>query len=478
MAAALFWPPLCDNGDAETQDDVLDGFVAELCEPGAKRRRLATDAVELQLEMAAYSRDHSRENLVEQWREVSKPRRAGAVAKQPRGSKKDFPALFDEWLKVRDLHDSLRRCKAEDQRGWRVYRYTREPVVKAAASWEQAFHGTWWYSVWSVIESGVMLESDDRSKGHDFWEPGVYCSPNLDTGRWYARPHILFGDGVYHRVLFELRVDPSRRKKNRQRGGVQWVFPAAAVALYAVWVQLNAPPKNGEERVNDWDPLLEALPPERQAVSEIANPRVGPWPEPEGSDSEDGLEEPVAPHLADWPKSAAASCLPSSTQSAIRAFDPSSAQWSRLIKPVRAAPVIPKAGVRIPAHVAAASQPQRWQDEPWLRGPVHAVATAKSSEIICLDEDDDPDLPGAVAKARPPKRPAPLPPVAAVARVPPAAAQIFRPSQGPSHLRCAPPAPPHSRQSAITAVIGSQLGHWSTDKVCLARVPVPSRINF
>ena len=33
--------------------------------------------------------------------QVCRPRRAGAVAAQPRGARKDFAALFEEWLKVR-----------------------------------------------------------------------------------------------------------------------------------------------------------------------------------------------------------------------------------------------------------------------------------------------------------------------------------------------------------------------------------------
>ncbi|CAK0797186.1 unnamed protein product, partial [Prorocentrum cordatum] len=145
--------------------------------------------------------------------------------------------------------------------------------VVPGADWEQAFHGTWWYAVWLVLDSGVLLESNDKASGHDFWEPGVYCTPVLETARWYARPHVLFGDGAYHRVLFELRVDPERRKRQRQRGGVQWVFNSSAVSIHAMWVEINAPPDNGEERVNEWDPGLEALPSGRDRPELVVNPR-------------------------------------------------------------------------------------------------------------------------------------------------------------------------------------------------------------
>ena len=86
---------------------------------------------------------------------------------------------------------------------------------------EENFYGTWWYSVWQVLLSGVLLESNDYAKGHDFWEPGVYCTPLVSTAKWYARPHIVFVDGVYHCIMYELRVDPLKIKTERERGGVQ-----------------------------------------------------------------------------------------------------------------------------------------------------------------------------------------------------------------------------------------------------------------
>eukprot|EP00971_Amphidinium_carterae_P036333 714364-Amphidinium_carterae.1 len=40
---------------------------------------------------------------------------------------------------------------------------------------------------------------------------GIVHAPQ--TALWYARPHIVFGDGVYQRAVLELRVDPSRQKR-------------------------------------------------------------------------------------------------------------------------------------------------------------------------------------------------------------------------------------------------------------------------
>jgi len=76
-----------------------------------------------------------------------------------------------------------------------------------------------WYAVWLILHTGILLESSDKDLGHDFWEPGVYCSPEFDTGIWYARPQIMFGDDVFQRIIFEVKVDRKRQKQNRTRGG-------------------------------------------------------------------------------------------------------------------------------------------------------------------------------------------------------------------------------------------------------------------
>ena len=122
------------------------------------------------------------------------------------------------------------------------------------AEWKTACHGTFWYSLWSVLLAGVLAESGDESKGHEYWEPGVYCSPELRTARDYARPHVLFKDTVFHRVVYDLRVNYEKRRATRNKGGKQWVLNTEDVFVYGVRIQVNSPPLVGEERVLDWDP--------------------------------------------------------------------------------------------------------------------------------------------------------------------------------------------------------------------------------
>ena len=209
-------------------------------------------------------------DLVSKWRVAARPRRFGAAQKQPDDVEADACWLVDEFFYVRGLINrdnqyrynpgTLAHTDLFVKSSWRLYRYAAPQPVQSSESWVCAFHGTWWYAIWSVARSGVVLASDSYAKGHNFWEPGVYCSPLLETALGYARPQVLFADDTYHRVLLELRVDPRKRLRSRQRGGQQWVFPAEAVSIFAIWVQMNAPPQAGEERLRDWDPSLEAVP--------------------------------------------------------------------------------------------------------------------------------------------------------------------------------------------------------------------------
>ena len=85
----------------------------------------------------------------------------------------------------------------------------------------RAFHGTRWYAVWSILNSKVLLESNNHALGHDFGEAGVYCTPEITTARSYGTPHELFGDGVYHRPIIELLVNTNERRRRRAHGGEQ-----------------------------------------------------------------------------------------------------------------------------------------------------------------------------------------------------------------------------------------------------------------
>ena len=121
--------------------------------------------------------------------------------------------------------------------------------------------------LWSIVLSGKLLASDDHSLGHGFsaQDPkgSVYVTPKQTTAVGYARPHVVFGDGVYHRVFLEVLVDPVKRKTSHCKSGKQWVAPEHGIVIRAIWIQANSPVHGNDDRLETWEPSLEAIPPGR-----------------------------------------------------------------------------------------------------------------------------------------------------------------------------------------------------------------------
>ena len=66
--------------------------------------------------------------------------------------------------------------------------------------------------VWSVLDSGVFLESNDRDKGHDFWEPGAPWPTAPQSFAESRRPSrgVLLTEPL-HGPLVRAAADPLRR---------------------------------------------------------------------------------------------------------------------------------------------------------------------------------------------------------------------------------------------------------------------------
>ena len=129
--------------------------------------------------------------------------------------------------------------------------------------WRPAYHGTWFYGLWNLLLTGQISPSSNLALGHDFNSLGmshVYCSPKFDTAIGYARPQNVFGDGVYHFCVLELRVDLTRRHRRKKLGGEQWTFESDAVVIVGVWICSNCGNPKGEEHLRFWVPEDECIP--------------------------------------------------------------------------------------------------------------------------------------------------------------------------------------------------------------------------
>jgi len=249
--------------------------------------------------------------LVRRWRQASKPKKRPGFDPDLSFDFAEFADQLQNWFAQRGFDSLLHREPRDDEEGWIPFRY--EPVrrwVVPGRDWVTVYHGTWWYALALLLGSGVVLESSEEERGHEFWTRGVFCSPVLDTARRHARPQILFNDGLFHRVVLEVRVDRGQCLRQRRRGGEQWVFPAQAAAIDKVLVQANAPPAKGEERLMDWDQALEAYPMDMTECEPAPNPgspmfrdSVGSILAPEANPSDIMAESDHAPsHVIPTPR--------------------------------------------------------------------------------------------------------------------------------------------------------------------------------
>ena len=48
---------------------------------------------------------------------------------------------------------------------WGSYRNVTAPVSAETSGWLPAYHGTWFYGLWSILHHGIFLESTDEGRG-------------------------------------------------------------------------------------------------------------------------------------------------------------------------------------------------------------------------------------------------------------------------------------------------------------------------
>ena len=93
-------------------------------------------------------------------------------------------------------------------------------------------------------------------------------------GIYYAVAQHLFRNGVYHRCIFELRVNWHERIHTKNKGGAQWTFPTEDVFMAGVWIVHNTGKPAGPEHLRFWDPEHEAIPFGCRQIREDRTPKT------------------------------------------------------------------------------------------------------------------------------------------------------------------------------------------------------------
>eukprot|EP00930_Biecheleria_cincta_P084771 TRINITY_DN74205_c0_g1_i1.p1 TRINITY_DN74205_c0_g1~~TRINITY_DN74205_c0_g1_i1.p1 ORF type:complete len:365 (-),score=47.44 TRINITY_DN74205_c0_g1_i1:269-1363(-) len=230
--------------------------------------------------------DRIRGQLVDKWKHVGKPRgRASPEVAPEFFANTVFNVGLERWLQDRNLWSVLERVSdwhppAEEIHLKRKCQYFRfKPWMGNAVSLltqlpnrERVYHGTWWYALWLILRTGLLLESDIQ-EGQESSAKSVPCCSRLEEAFEHARPHSAFGDGIYNRVVLELVYDPDQVKSHAHIRKNDILLPGNGVAISAVVFQPNSPVVKGEQRVDCWHSELEAIPtdcsiPARSAVDE------------------------------------------------------------------------------------------------------------------------------------------------------------------------------------------------------------------
>jgi len=138
-----------------------------------------------------------------------------------------------------------------------------------AADWQRAWHGCKFEALYSIIFDGRLCESRGEMHGGRILAdaPGVYVHKDATSHK--AQNYIRFvplckNSGVFWAAMWEVCVDRKDHVKVSRKTD-QWVQPARAVHLVALWLcgRTTAEMRKGDQVSLAWRPKLEANPRDR-----------------------------------------------------------------------------------------------------------------------------------------------------------------------------------------------------------------------
>ena len=211
------------------------------------------------------------------WLLNSAPNTQGIIRPKPEGADRDFRDLIPSFLAARGLtKDKLQWVGFHE--GWLEYRLM-QPLIKSPGAqrvvdkcddqtkwpkdWIPAYHGGRWYGFWNTVTEGWIHISKKSGVGMQAGGgDGHYCAVDMEYARWFSRPHVLFGDGAYHRVMYRVAYDRQKlRRKRFVSAGTEHVIWDGGIVVLSVLMHSNYPPsEHTEERFRDFDPGLETHP--------------------------------------------------------------------------------------------------------------------------------------------------------------------------------------------------------------------------
>ena len=271
----------CDSHDKKLVEVKADHTDIKAEKSITPRLQASESPDEDRVDFALKRAEKGRASMVATWKKLANGKgkpfvERSELAGSPGVDGELFNHHFQSWLSECGLEDALERDPKKDPAAAELaeckpnfpcmyYKYKAPSVpdnakIQPGPNWKRAYHGTWFYGLRSILRHGVLLESNDKGKGHEFSEPGLCVAPGLAKGIWFAKPHAVFDDGHFHRAIIEVAYDPqaTQKRNNKKNGNI--TVSSDGVAITAVIIQPNSPPSAGEERFMGWDDNLEIIP--------------------------------------------------------------------------------------------------------------------------------------------------------------------------------------------------------------------------
>jgi hypothetical protein len=183
-------------------------------------------------------------------------------------------ALFERWLSERDLLGYLIAKPDAPQFFDEVERqdlgstassiyYALPEENSDAIGWERRYHGTYVYTLWNILLSGLR-HSGRKGEGGDthLSTPVVYTTPLKKLAYDYAPPHQVFGNGFLFKVVLDVRAFDECKVAESHKNRHNWEigYKSHHVKLAGFWLFVDTHAEQNDSRILEWDCKMETIP--------------------------------------------------------------------------------------------------------------------------------------------------------------------------------------------------------------------------
>ena len=183
----------------------------------------------------------------------------------------DYLRAFTFYLHIRNLNwNAIWEYEPEEMWEGQVYTLWKFlPTQYTMADWENykiMYHGGTFYGFENTIRSAKMFASEDVELGHGLLgeRGGVFWAPDPAVAAGYSPGHNVFGDGMLHKIVWQLHCKDGYRTARKPRTShcnEQSAYAEKGCKVMGAWFGHNTELLAGGLRFLCWAPGLESTMP-------------------------------------------------------------------------------------------------------------------------------------------------------------------------------------------------------------------------